>query len=98
MSKASEVKAIIESTNGQLFNVTFIKKDGSERNMTCRTGVKKYVTGNNQVATAKRKQTLKDNGMVGVFEMQGEKQQYRTVNCNTVKAMKVAGVYYKFND
>jgi hypothetical protein len=35
----------IDRTNGKFFTVKFIKKDGTLRRMTCRTGVSKGVTG-----------------------------------------------------
>lgn len=36
---------IINNTRGKFFTVTFVKKDGTIRTMTARTGVKKGVTG-----------------------------------------------------
>jgi len=63
-------------------HVDFVKKDGSPRTMTCRTGVKKYVKGTRKEATAQRKLTLQDKGLVGVYEMKTE--NYKTVNLNTV--------------
>jgi hypothetical protein len=35
----------IDNTNGKFFTIKFIKKDGTLRKMTCRTGVSKGVTG-----------------------------------------------------
>jgi len=35
----------IDRTNGKFFTIKFIKKDGTLRKMTCRTGVSKGVTG-----------------------------------------------------
>ena len=35
----------ILATNGKFFSVSFIKKDGSERKMTARLGVKKDIKG-----------------------------------------------------
>ena len=39
------VSSDIERTNGKFFTVKFVKKDGTLRRMTCRTGVSKGVTG-----------------------------------------------------
>jgi hypothetical protein len=37
---------VLKSTNGTFFSVSFVKRgDGSIRKMLCRTGVKKYTTG-----------------------------------------------------
>jgi hypothetical protein len=38
-------QAIIDSTRGRFFAVTFTKKDGSTRRMVARVGVHKYATG-----------------------------------------------------
>ena len=35
----------IDRTNGKFFTIKFIKKDGTLRKMTCRTGVSKGVNG-----------------------------------------------------
>ena len=40
-----DIRKAIKSTNGRIFSVEFIKKDGSRRVMLCRTGVKKYLKG-----------------------------------------------------
>ena len=40
------LRTIIGGTKGQIFSVKFIKENGEERNMTCRTGVKKGINGN----------------------------------------------------
>ncbi len=39
------IKDHIDSLNGKFFTVKFIKKNGDERVMTARTGVKKYLHG-----------------------------------------------------
>ena len=39
----NNIMSVINS--GKIFTACFTKKDGSERVMNCRTGVKKYVTG-----------------------------------------------------
>jgi len=39
------ISSDIDDTKGKFFTVKFIKKDGTLRRMTCRTGVSKGVTG-----------------------------------------------------
>ena len=39
-------KELEDMVGGRFFHVTFIKKDGSVRNMGCRLGVKRYLKGN----------------------------------------------------
>lgn len=95
------IRSMIEATNGKTFGVTFTKKDGTERNMSCRLGVKKGVKGTTPVATAKRKETLKDNGMMGVYEMYDftteEVKGFRTINLNTLKEFRFGGKTITFN-
>ena len=88
LEKVTAVKKLVQETNGKLFNVTFTKKDGSERHMTCRTGVSKHVKGNTRQTTAKRNNTLAQNDMMTVFEMSGDKAQYRCINARTVTDIK----------
>jgi len=95
------IRAMVKSTNGKTFGVTFAKADGSMRDMTCRLGVKKGVKGTAPVATAKRKQTLKDNGKLGVFEMYNfttnEQKGFRTINLNTMTEFRFGGKTIKFD-
>ena len=43
--KRSQIYTFLNKTNGKIFTVHFVKKDGSDRVMTCRTGVKKHLKG-----------------------------------------------------
>ena len=81
-TKANILRAGIKALNGKFFSVDFVKKDGTPRTMTCRTGVKKYVKNTQPSTTAKRKSTLKDRGLMGVFEI--NTGNYKTLNLNTV--------------
>ena len=45
MKPVEEAKKLLNATNGRFFHVTFLKADGSIREMTCRTGVKIGVKG-----------------------------------------------------
>lgn len=85
---------------GQAFTVSFRKKDGSERIMNARLGVKKHVKGSKPEVTAKRLDTIKANNMVGVFEMRGTSdrdgaENYRTINLDTLNWLKVGGAIYE---
>ena len=61
--------------NGQIFTAVFIKKDGSERVMNCRRGVKKDQVGR------KLKYNPDDFGLMSVFDMQ--KKAYRMLDYKT---------------
>ena len=70
----------IEKTKGKFFTVTFIKKDGTLRKMTCRTGVSKGVTGKGLDFDPKAK-NLK---VVWAADAQG----FRMINLTTIISLK----------
>jgi hypothetical protein len=69
--------------NGRLFSVTFIKKDGSERKMTARLGVKSYLTGGGA------KYNAEDRNNIVVFSMSDK--GYRTINIDALLKVKANG-------
>ncbi len=75
ISRQQELRNKIHSTNGKIFSTRFVKKDGSERKMVCRLGVKKHLKGGD--STTAHKQNL-----VTVFDLQ--KKAYRCINLETV--------------
>lgn len=74
-------KELIFDTKGKFFTVTFIKKDGSERVMNARLGVKKYLRG------GELKYDPAEFNYITVYDM-GAKG-YRMVNANTIKNLKI---------
>ena len=74
---------IIENTRGKFFTVTFVKKDGTLRRMTARTGVKKGVNGKglNFSPIAKGLKTL----------WACDAENFRMVNLNTILSIKFKG-------
>lgn len=84
-----QAKQILESTNGKVFTVEFIKKDKSLRVMTARTGVKKHLFGG--VSTIKDKEYL-----FGCFDMQTG--GYRCINLDTLRKVKANGKEYEVVD
>ena len=91
LNKIQTVKELVASTQGKIFNVDFIKADGSLRNMTCRIDVAKYTSGG--VAGWKS-----NDENVGVFEMNGAggKESYRAFNAGRVVKLKIAGKEHTF--
>ena len=79
-------KRLIFDTKGKIFTVVFIKKDGTERNMNCRLGVKKYLRGGTLRFDAK------EMGYIPVYDIQAK--GYRMVNSNTIKEIKIGGKTY----
>jgi hypothetical protein len=88
MRPLSRYKAlkVIHDTNGQIFSATFIKKDGSIRNMIARIGVRKNLKGGTNGASAK-------NYLVTVYDM--AKGGYRMINLKTLLTLKAGGELYE---
>ena len=80
--KQSQIRQEIKLTNGRIFKVSFIKKDGSKRDMLARTQVRKGLKGGVNTTAAYDK-------YITLFDMQ--KYQYRNVNVETIYALKING-------
>lgn len=93
--KENFIRDKIKEANGQFFGVTFIKKDGTVRVMTCRTGVAKHVKG---VGLAYNPKVY---GLLPVWEKQtdaGGDETYRMVRVSAVTRLTVGGKEYHFED
>lgn len=82
---------LIYKTNGSIFDVSFVKKDGSLRRMNARLGVKKYLKGGTLKFDAK------ERGFIVVYDIQcglrakseDDKACYRMINKNTIKSLRI---------
>lgn len=77
---------LIKSTNGRIFSASFVKKDGSSREMTCRLGVKKHLKGGELAYDPS------EYDLMTVFDLQ--KNQYRMINLDTITSITVNGIFY----
>lgn len=68
----------ILNSNGKIFTVEFLKKDGSLRTLNGRLGVKKYLKGGTC--------TLDQDQYIIVFDLQNK--VYRAVNKFTIQSVK----------
>ena len=75
------------ANGGKIFSVIFIKKNGTERVMSCRRGVKRYLKGG--VNTCSHIPIY-----YNVFSCNDK--GYRNVNLNTLKTVKGCGAVYNF--
>lgn len=75
------------SKSGKIFSVSFRKKDGSQRNMTCRIGVKKHLRGGSNTVKHLKK-------YLTVYSVQDK--GYRNINIKTVKQVKGKGQIFTF--
>lgn len=83
----TQIAKRIYRTNGKIFRTTFIKKDGSERQMVCRLGVSKGVNG------VGRKFDPADYKLIGVFDMVAD--GFRMININTIISASIEGKQYE---
>jgi hypothetical protein len=79
-------KQLIKDTKGKFFTVTFKKKDGSERIMNARLGVKAYLKGGELSYNPDEK------GLIPVYDMKNG--GYRMVNVSTISKLKIGNSDY----
>tara|TARA_A100001011_G_C14206719_1_gene798104 strand:+ start:624 stop:905 length:282 start_codon:yes stop_codon:yes gene_type:complete len=84
----NELQDMVINSNGKLFGVSFIKKDGTPRDMVCRLGVKSYIKGTGKPSFALNK----DNPYQLVFDFQ--KKAYRVINMETLFKIKFQNKTY----
>ena len=72
---------VIEKTAGKFFTVVFVKKDGSERVLNGRVGVKKHLSGGRKTVDESRYLTVYDVKSGG----------YRSVNKETIREVRFGG-------
>jgi len=77
----NEIKKLV---GNKIFSAIFTKKDGTERKMICRLGVKKHLKG------GKKSYDAEDLNHLTVFDL--GKKGYRTINMNTLKQIKCGKV------
>lgn len=77
-----KIAASIAATNGSIFGVEFVKKDGSLRKMTARVGVTRHLRGGKST-------TAHCQHLVTVFDTRAG--GYRSINLDTVKALTMFG-------
>jgi hypothetical protein len=81
-----EAAQIIKNTKGKYFTVSFTKKDGTNRVMNARLGVKIYLKGGTLPYNPDEK------GLIPVFD--AKIKGYRMVNINTINKLIVDKVEY----
>jgi hypothetical protein len=83
----AEAVDIILAQEGKILSVEFIKRtNGKVREMVCRTGVKKHLSGEGA------KYSFKDRDLIPVFDLQ--KGGYRTINARTIQRVRAGGREY----
>lgn len=85
--KRKVLRAAMEDTQGKFFTVKFTKKNGEERTMNARLGVKAPLKGGSNT-------TEHLDQYVTVYE--GSKRNYRNVNLDTIHELHASGTVIKF--
>ena len=81
-----DAEKLIKSSNGEIFSVTFKKKDGTMRTLTGRLGVKEGLKGTGMAYEPG------EYDMIPIYDM--EKESYRMVNLTTVTRITTSGTEY----
>ena len=76
-------QSVVQATRGRFFGVTFVKADGTLRNMTCRTGVSKHTSGRG----LKYNPTERGNVIVWDTSAKG----YRTIKLDRLVSLRFGG-------
>lgn len=89
LAKREAIMQLINNDHkGQIFTVTFTKKDGSERVMNCRRGVTKHLAGGESTIAH-------CSNLLSVYDMQ--EADYRCFNMDTTKSVRVGGKTINFD-
>jgi len=88
-NKINFVKALINGAGSRFFRVSFIKSDGSLRVMQARTGVKKYLKGDN----ANRVPNTPKANQVVVYDVKAK--GYRIVTTDKVVSFKCGNTVWE---
>ena len=81
---------LLKDNENLIFSVVFLKKNGELRRMTCMLGVKKHLKGGTLSYNPGER-----NNLI-VFDMQ--KEDYRTINLDTLMSISMKGVEYNVTD
>lgn len=86
----TEAKEKIYSAGNKIFTVTFVKKDGTVRQMNCRLNVKKHLKG------GKLAYNPKEYDLISCFDVQ--KKDYRMINCQNLLMLKIEKNEFKIGE
>lgn len=82
MQSSKALASLIEKSNGKMLTVTFVKQDGTERVINGRLGVRKYIKGSSL-------KKISDD-YITMYDVQNK--GYRSVNRNTILAVRCEGI------
>ena len=86
----TELRERIAEVGNRIFSVKFIKADGTERDMVCRTGVKAHLKG------GELQYDPFEKGLLSFFDM--TKKAYRMITLDRVLSIKLTGETYEVEE
>lgn len=87
-------RRILDEAGSTFFSVDFVKKDGSIRHMNC----KRWIESAFSHGSANAKPSPFANKPEYYLAVDMAKSEFRAVNLSTLKACKVNGKYYNFDE
>lgn len=82
-----EAYDLIQEHKGKMFSATFVKNNGTLREINCRTGVKRYLQGGSLAYNPA------DRLNVPVYDL--SKNDYRTIKCSQLIYLSIGGEDYQ---
>jgi hypothetical protein len=96
-SKIDLMRKLLSDTSGKFFTVTFVKKDGTIRNLTVRTGVTSYLTDDPRICVNGTSNTTAHiPKYFRAYDI--HKKGYRTINLETIMSFKCGEIDIGFKD
>lgn len=95
------IGAMLNETKSKYFKVTFVKKNGEIREMTCQTGVKKFLADNPRICFNGTSNTVAHLPQyIKVYETpnpsKGIEGGYKNLNLDTITYFKCGSVEFNF--
>lgn len=87
-SKSQFLADLVKQTNGRFFGITFVKQDGSIREMNARIGVRKYLK--NDPSAVIQEKSDKQKNTLTVFDR--KLKAYRSINMDRILSVRINGV------
>ena len=97
LSLTEKKQEILDIVGNSIFNVVFIKKDGSSREITCRLNVTQHCGDGKPTVDTDKYLIVYDMGSkTGHITKADKKRFYRNVNIGTIQSVKCGGKVYNY--
>ncbi len=94
----SKKREILDSAKGQMFHVTFVKADGTIREMQAKKWVEKAFASGDKNDVGKSNAPIENYCLVDIEAYKKDpKRSFRSLKLDNLVSCKVAGIEYKFD-